>query len=295
MKLSSTIKKCLGLIYVSALGFSVIGMNKVTQVKAVEEYNTGIGMTGSWSLESNPGTNQDELCFTETGNETGVKYFFNATSATYYVLSETADIICSVYWINNGNNEDLQGVTAEIHLNNVSEPQINAANGTYPISGDFPNDSVSGVSFTVGRNNYTKSTDGSDPHLSSSSDEGYWDYDDSDHVLTWIDPSQQTLYDLDSVTYSVLNHVVTLTYTDINEVGDPKYVELTEASYEDENYFTVTGWTVLNSTQKDQRRILLRAKNFQRNVRRGRYHRDILVRQKPRERHDRASRIQEDP
>ena len=248
MKLTSTIKKCLGLIYVSALGFSVIGMNKVTQVKAVEEYNTGIGMTGSWSLESNPGTNQDELCFTETENQTYVQYFFNATSATYYVLSETADIICSVYWINNGNNEDLQGVTAEIHLDNVSEPQINAANGTYPISGDFPNNSVSGVSFNVGRNDYTRSADGSDPHLSSSSDEGYWDYDDSDHVLAWIDPSQQTLYDLDSVTYSVLNHVVTLTYTDINEVGDPKYVELTEASYEDENYFTVTGWTVLNST-----------------------------------------------
>ena len=251
MKLTSTIKKCLGLLYVSALGFSVVGINKVTEVKAVEEYDTGIGMTGTWSLESNPGTNQNELCFTETANETYVQYFFNATSATYYVLSETADIICSVYWINNGNNEDLQGVTAEIHLNNVSEPQINAANGTYPISGDFPNDSVSGVSFTVGRNNYTKSTDGSDPHLSSSSDEGYWDYDDSDHVLTWVDPSQQTLYDLDSVTYSVLNHVVTLTYTDINEVGDPKYVELTEASYEDEDYFTVTGWTVLNSTSTE--------------------------------------------
>ena len=251
MKLTSTIKKCLGLLYVSALGFSVIGMNKVTQVKAVEEYDTGIGMTGSWSLESNPGTNQYELCFTETGNQTGVQYFFNATSATYYVLSETADIICSVYWINNGNNEDLQGVTAEIHLDNVSEPQINAANGTYPISGDFPNDSVSGVSFNVGINNYTRSADGSDQHLSSSSDEGYWDYDDSDHVLTWIDPSQQTLYDLDSVTYSVLNHVATLTYTDINEVGDPKYVELTEASYEDENYFTVSGWTVLNSTSTE--------------------------------------------
>ena len=188
MKHGSTIKKCLGLLYVSALGFSVVGNNKIAQVKAVEEYDTGIGMTGTWSLEENSGTSQNKLCFTETGNETYVQYFFNPTSATYYVLSETADILCSVYWINNGDNEDLQGVTAEIHLNNVSEPQINAANGTYPISGDFPNDSVSGVTFNVGSNNYTRSADGSDPHFSSTSDTG------------WVDEGGNLVYRIDEQT-----------------------------------------------------------------------------------------------
>ena len=251
MKLLSTIKKCLGLLYIAVLSFSVVGISKTIQVNAVEEYDTGIGMEGTWSLEIPYGQQTEELCFTETSS--GTEYFFNALSAIYYSDSSTSDIDCSVYYIDdsNGTHEDVQNLTVTIHLDSVSEPQVNAQNGTYTITGTFPNGSINNVSFTIARSDYEDNPPSGDPHLSNNSDEGYWDYDDSDHVLTWIDPTQQTLYDLDYVSYSVLNHTATLIYEDYYEIGPSKVVELTGASYENENYFTVSGWMILNSVSTE--------------------------------------------
>ena len=173
MKLAKIIKRFVGLIYVLGFSFSAVGINKSVQSRAVEEYDTGISFAGSWSTEVNSGTQQTELCYTGSEDQySGIQYFFNAQSATYYSLSETADIICAVYYYDTNNQNaatDLNGESVTIHLDNVSEPQINAANGTYPISGDFPNDGVGAVSFSVSANSYAVDGYNIDPHVPNSS------------------------------------------------------------------------------------------------------------------------------
>ena len=189
MKLGSTIKKCIGLLYVSALGFSVVGINKSVQVKAVDEYDAGLPFTGSWSLESNSGTGLTELCFTRDSDSE--EFFFEPQSATYFSLCETADIICSAYYYDENNQnalETLSDTTVTIHLNSVSTPTLNAANATYTITGVFPNDSVSGVSYTVSRNIYTEDSSNLDPHLSSTPDGG------------WVDEGGSLVYRIDEQT-----------------------------------------------------------------------------------------------
>ena len=189
MKLASTIKKCLGLLYVSALGFSVVGINKTIQTKAVDEYDAGMPFSGTWSLKSNSGTGLTELCLTRDSDSE--EFFFEPQSATYYSLCETADIVCSAYYYDENNQntiETLSDTTVTIHLDSVSTPTINATNGTYTISGDFPNDSVSGVSYTVSRSIYTEDSSNLDPHLSSTPDGG------------WVDESGSLVYRIDEQT-----------------------------------------------------------------------------------------------
>ena len=188
MKLASTIKKFLGMLYASALGFSVVGINNARKVNAVEEYDTGIGMTGTWSLKEPTGSQTPELCFTETSS--GTDYFFTPTSATYFSDSSTADLECSLSYYDSGMDtmEPYQGVTADIHLDNVSTPSLNAANGTYTITGIFPNGSISGVTYTVSRSIYNDSPTGGDPHLQTATDTG------------WVDEGGNLVYRIDEQT-----------------------------------------------------------------------------------------------
>ena len=262
MKFSRNIKRALGLLYVLGLSFCAIGanvVNKAVQSKAVDEYDTEIPFQGLWSFETNMGTQQSDLCYTGSeGLYEGTQYFFNVKVGTYYSLCETADIECSMYYYDTGNNNeatDLQDVTAIIHLDNVTD-QVNATNGSHTITGYFPNGALNNVSFTVERADYTEESNDIDPHLNATNDyiDG-WNY--IDNQLVYYEAENGYVYELASGSFSLTERQAHLVYT-YPAMGRSETAILSEATFDGTNvsgYMEIDGISTLVTVDRGDVRI----------------------------------------
>lgn len=178
------------------LSFCAIGTSHKVQTNAIYEYDPGMPFAGSWAESFNSGTQKDELSY--TASDSGTVYFFEPQSAAFYSLDSMADVLCNVYYYDEQTQaaETLQNVQVSIHLNDATS-ELNASNGTYLISGLFPNGVIS-VSYSVGRQQYSEDQTNNDPHVESA--DGW--VSKSGHLTYKYDSTTEATYQINYVTYN---------------------------------------------------------------------------------------------
>ena len=232
MGFSRNIKRALGLLYVLGLSFCAIGLSHKVETHAIQQYDPGMPYQGSYSMSFNTVTQQDELSFIE--DNSGTVYFFEPQTAAYYYEDTTADISCTVYFYNEQTQEaeTVSGIQVSIHLNDAAA-ELNAANGTYLISGIFPN-TADYISYSVSAGQYSEDRTNNDPHIEA--------------ATGWVSVSGRLTYKYDSSTNATyqINYVTYHTETVEEQVQRNEIVFDVDVIYDGDTIFSHQSIQILN-------------------------------------------------